>query len=107
MTRSDRPQRSDVLLILGGDYQTRVPAAARLFHEGYAPKVMLLREPTAPEMVLQHRPSFTQISLEMRQAYPKQELSFLRRDRASERRAMRQEPSHSTGVFIQSHGFSS
>lgn len=38
---SQPPARSDVILALGGDNGDRIVMAARLYHQGYAPRIML------------------------------------------------------------------
>jgi uncharacterized SAM-binding protein YcdF (DUF218 family) len=43
---SDSPQKSDLIYILGGNYLVRAPAGAALFRQGWAPKILLAREPT-------------------------------------------------------------
>jgi uncharacterized SAM-binding protein YcdF (DUF218 family) len=42
------PQRADLIYVLGGDYITRVPFAASLYAEGWAPKVVIPRERMSP-----------------------------------------------------------
>lgn len=41
----DTPEKSDVMFLLGGDYLLRAPYAAQLYKEGYAPKILIAREP--------------------------------------------------------------
>jgi uncharacterized SAM-binding protein YcdF (DUF218 family) len=41
----DKPQKADLLFVLGGNYAVRAPAAAGLLREGWAPKVLLACEP--------------------------------------------------------------
>ncbi|MEK7220421.1 MAG: ElyC/SanA/YdcF family protein, partial [candidate division NC10 bacterium] len=38
--------KADLILVLSGQTVLRVPEAARLYHEGFAPKILLTREPT-------------------------------------------------------------
>ncbi len=45
------PMRADLIYVLGGDYITRIPYAASLYAEGWAPKVVIPRE----NMGQQHR----------------------------------------------------
>ncbi|OGB93727.1 MAG: hypothetical protein A3G35_14170 [candidate division NC10 bacterium RIFCSPLOWO2_12_FULL_66_18] len=40
------PGKADLILVLSGQTVLRVPEAARLYHEGFAPKILLTREPT-------------------------------------------------------------
>lgn len=42
---SDSPVKSDIIFLLGGDYMLRAPYAAQLYREGYAPKILIAREP--------------------------------------------------------------
>lgn len=42
----DRPEKADLIFILGGDAFLRAPLAANLYKQGYAPKMLLAREPT-------------------------------------------------------------
>jgi len=37
--------RADLVLVLSGQTLLRVPEGARIYHEGYAPKILLTREP--------------------------------------------------------------
>ncbi|CAN5489856.1 hypothetical protein BH09VER1_BH09VER1_51710 [soil metagenome] len=41
VTRVQAPEKSDFLVVLGGDTADRAPVAARLFREGWAPKVLI------------------------------------------------------------------
>ena len=41
----DSPQKADIIFLLGGDYLLRAPYAAQLYKEGYAPKILIAREP--------------------------------------------------------------
>jgi uncharacterized SAM-binding protein YcdF (DUF218 family) len=41
----DSPEKSDLIFILGGDYLLRAPYAARLYQQGYAPKILVAHEP--------------------------------------------------------------
>lgn len=38
---SDTPQKSDIIIILSGDKGERMEEGARLFHEGYADKILV------------------------------------------------------------------
>lgn len=38
--------KADLILVLSGQTLLRVPEAARIYHEGFAPKILLTREPT-------------------------------------------------------------
>lgn len=38
--------KADLVLVLAGQPILRVPEAARIYHEGFAPKILLTREPT-------------------------------------------------------------
>lgn len=49
------PMRSDVILALGGDNGDRIAMAARLYHQGYAPRVMLTGLEHGPAMT---RPNY-------------------------------------------------
>jgi uncharacterized SAM-binding protein YcdF (DUF218 family) len=42
----DPPEKADLIFLLGGDYLMRAPLAADLFQKGYAPKIVISREPT-------------------------------------------------------------
>jgi uncharacterized SAM-binding protein YcdF (DUF218 family) len=42
---ADPAQKSDLIYLLGGDYLTRAPLAAQLFKQGWAPKILVSREP--------------------------------------------------------------
>jgi uncharacterized SAM-binding protein YcdF (DUF218 family) len=37
--------KADLVLVLSGQYVLRVPEGARIYHEGYAPKILLTNEP--------------------------------------------------------------
>jgi len=39
-----QPPRADAIVLLAGDYQERAPVAARLYCEGYAPRVLLTND---------------------------------------------------------------
>jgi len=41
---NDKPQNADVILLPGGQIATRPPMAARLYLEGHAPRIFVLRE---------------------------------------------------------------
>lgn len=41
----DVPGKANLIYVLGGNYSVRAPAAAALFRKGWAPKVLLVREP--------------------------------------------------------------
>jgi uncharacterized SAM-binding protein YcdF (DUF218 family) len=43
----DPPEHCDAIYLLGGDYETRAPKAAQMFREGWAPLIVLAREPEA------------------------------------------------------------
>jgi uncharacterized SAM-binding protein YcdF (DUF218 family) len=47
LVSSDPLQKADLLYILGGNYAVRAPVAAVLLRAGWAPKVLLAREPEA------------------------------------------------------------
>ncbi len=38
--------KADLILVLSGQTVLRVPEAARIYHEGFAPKILLTKEPT-------------------------------------------------------------
>lgn len=44
------PARSDIILALGGDNGDRIVMAARLYHQGYAPRIMLTGLENGPAM---------------------------------------------------------
>lgn len=56
------PKKADVVLALGGDNGDRIAVAARLYHQGYAPRVMLTGlengSPTARHSYLNWRVQF-------------------------------------------------
>jgi uncharacterized SAM-binding protein YcdF (DUF218 family) len=43
----DPPEHCDAIYLLGGDYEIRAPKAAQMFREGWAPLIVLAREPEA------------------------------------------------------------
>ena len=48
LIHSDPPAKSDLIVVLGGNFSVRAPAAAQLYREGWAPKILLAREPHDP-----------------------------------------------------------
>lgn len=57
---SDQLEKSDLIYLLGGDYEVRAPFAATLFHQGWAPKIVLAREPS-----LAGRENFTDVTAQI------------------------------------------
>lgn len=43
---SDPPEKAGLIYILGGNYLVRAPAGAALYRQGWAPKILLAREPS-------------------------------------------------------------
>lgn len=41
LVRSEKPQHADLIVLLGGDAEERAPFAAKLYHEGYAKKILV------------------------------------------------------------------
>ena len=41
LSHRDAPRAADMLVVLGGDAEARTPLAAELFHQGWAPKLLL------------------------------------------------------------------
>jgi uncharacterized SAM-binding protein YcdF (DUF218 family) len=56
---------ADVIYVLGGDYERRIPLAAKLYHRGIAPKIVIPRENMGPD--LGEREHFTDVSLRLLQ----------------------------------------
>ena len=54
---------ADVIYVLGGDYERRIPLAAQLYRRGLAPKIVIPREDMGPD--LGEREHFTDISLRL------------------------------------------
>jgi len=47
---NDPPAKADVIVVMGGGLSTRPFAAARLFHQGLAPKILLTNPQSAPSV---------------------------------------------------------
>ncbi|MBV8069457.1 MAG: YdcF family protein [Acidobacteriaceae bacterium] len=60
---TNRPEKSDLIYLLGGDYSLRAPVAAALFNEGWAPKIVIAREPADPKRVLNGGENFTDTTI--------------------------------------------
>lgn len=58
LVTSDPLQHADLMFLLGGNYSVRAPAAAALLREGWAPKILLAREPNPAR----NREGFTDIT---------------------------------------------
>ncbi|HEX4773092.1 MAG TPA: YdcF family protein [Bryobacteraceae bacterium] len=59
---SDPPQKADLIYILGGNYEVRAPAAAALYRQGWAPKILLAREPSGYQENGRPKENFTDIT---------------------------------------------
>lgn len=60
LVRVDSPRPSDLIYLLGGNCFLRAPLAAKLYREGWAPKVLVSREPT-----LHGKENFTDVSVHL------------------------------------------
>ncbi len=52
LTVHDRLHRGDAIVLLSGDFDTRPQEAARLYHQGLAPRIVLAREQDPPSVRL-------------------------------------------------------
>jgi uncharacterized SAM-binding protein YcdF (DUF218 family) len=59
---TDVPQRADLIYLLGGNYLVRAPAAAALFRQGWASKILLSREASPSTDGGGKRENFTDIT---------------------------------------------
>jgi uncharacterized SAM-binding protein YcdF (DUF218 family) len=63
LVEADQAQKSDLIYVLGGNYLTRAPLAASLFKQGWAPKVLVSREPQMLDTSTKTRENFTDITI--------------------------------------------
>ena len=63
---TSKPVKSDLIVVLGGNYDVRAPAAALLFREGWAPKIFLARE--VPDAKKPSRENFTDTTIRILEA---------------------------------------
>ncbi len=63
LTVRDDLAPADAILVLGGDPESRPDEAARLFHRGLAPQVLLVRAQPAPSVLLGVRPNDTDLNI--------------------------------------------
>ncbi len=61
----DPLEPADFIYMLGGDYETRAPAAATLFHHGVSPLIVVAREQAGLNKSLDPDHGFTAISIRM------------------------------------------
>lgn len=59
------PELCDAIFLLGGNYELRAPKAARMFREGWAPLVVLAREPEATHSGGEARGNFTDVTIDI------------------------------------------
>ena len=94
----DQPAKADIIYVLGGDYGVRAPVAARLLHQGWARKIVLVRE--AENKALRHNQTDLLRNALDRLGVPKDRIEELKppggvKSTADEARALKRYATHS------------
>jgi uncharacterized SAM-binding protein YcdF (DUF218 family) len=59
---TDHLQKADIIVVTGGALQTRPAEAARLYHEGFAPEILVMNPKPSPSQALGLVPSDAEIT---------------------------------------------